>query len=93
LWDFLSERYPSEKSDINGQFSPSMTDAIVKQLWSYMEGVSNDHRFEAFTDKIENFVNQEEERQHKLHFELYDTMNCDTITDASLFKFMEIMTI
>ena len=41
---------------------------------------------------MDQYVNNEEERQQKLIFELYDTLNCDKVTDESLFKFMTIMT-
>ena len=56
-----------------------------------MDQSGSDLKYDDFCTKVENWVNQDEKGIKDFVFECYDTLNCDKITDESLFKFMFIV--
>ena len=55
LTEMMQRRYPAGKADKDGNYTPSICDAMVKNLWAFLESV-NDLKFTEFCDKIENWV-------------------------------------
>ncbi len=69
-----------------------MADTMVKQLWIFLENSGQDLKFDKFCEKLEKFINQDEVGIKRFLFEIFDTLNCDKITDESLFRFMTLTT-
>ena len=58
---------------------------MVKQLWAYFEG---DLKFDQYCEKMERWINQEEQAQRKFVFGCYDTLHTERLTERSIFKLM-----
>ena len=57
LVELLSNRYPAGHTDRDGVYHPSIADAMVRQLWVFLDNTGSDLKFDMFCDKFEKFMN------------------------------------
>ena len=61
---------------------------MVRQLWLVLDQSGTDLKYDTYCEKIEKWVNQDENGMKRFVFVCYDTMDTERITDKGLFKFM-----
>lgn len=77
--------------DDKGQTQKGICDAMVAQLWVYLDQSGTELKFDKFCESIENWVNKET-AQKKFIFEILDTYHIEKVSVNSMFMFMQQMT-